>query len=390
MEKVEIRTIHSNEELEQVYELWANVFPENKAFFQERIELNSDYDFQTTWIAKVNGNIAASVQIFPYYTYYENTYLKVGGIGNVATYPEYRGRGLIQTILKKQTMWMRDNGFDLSLLFTDINSFYEKAGWHTVPIQSNVARNIPEIPAFDYSIGEFTYSNLIEVKSLYDGFSKKNIGPWIRSSIYWERQLNKRNEKPANFLIAKSDNKVVAYIRFQSMNGNIAIDECCYREEHENAGLSLLKEILTRNNDYQRVRITLAKNHVLTRHFQEWDTETVVETSGMWKVINFYGLLEKLRGVFTDRMQVENTSKSIDMDYTILLQCGDLDALLVRKEKIIDVKKPSESFTYNELIKLDNSAFISMILNGSEKKGPDQLQNLFPNVDYTFWGTDSF
>lgn len=219
---------------------------------------------------------------------------------------------------------------------------------------------------------------------------QKNIGPWIRSSIYWERQLNKRNEKPANFLIAKSDNKVVAYIRFQSMNGNIAIDECCYREEHENAGLSLLKEILTRNNDYQRVRITLAKNHVLTRHFQEWDTETVVETSGMWKVINFYGLLEKLRGVFTDRMQVENTSKSIDMDYTILLQCGDLDALLVRKEKIIDVKKPSESFTYNELIKLDNSAFISMILNGSEKKGPDQLQNLFPNVDYTFWGTDSF
>lgn len=389
MEKIEIRSIHSNGELEEVYELWANVFPETKAFFQERLELDSGYDFQTTWIAKVNGQIAASVQIFPYYTYFENTYLKIGGIGNVATYPEYRGKGLIQTILKKQSEWMGKNGFDLSLLFTDINSFYEKVGWHTIPIQSKVISHIPEITEFEYSVEEFAKPYLEDIKELYEVFSKKYFGSRIRSSIYWERQLNKRDEKSGNFLFAKNNNKIVAYIRFQSTNGNIVINECCYKEQHENAAFTLLKEILKRNKGYHSVRITFANNHVLSRHFQQWGAETIQEKFGMWKIINLYGLLEKLRGVFTERIRSANVDK-IDEEFTILLQCNDLDALMVIKERVVDIKQPTESFTYNELVKINEHEFISMIINGTETKESSHFLNLFPKVQYTFWGTDSF
>lgn len=389
MEKVEIRSIHNNEELEQVYELWANVFPENRAFFQERLELDSGYDFQTTWIAKVDGKIAASVQIFPYYTYFENIYLKVGGIGNVATYPEYRGKGLIQTILKKQSEWMGNNGFDLSLLFTDINSFYERVGWHTIPIQTKVIKSMPDISGFDYSIVEFSNADLGDIKELYENFSEKYKGARIRSSIYWENQLKKRDLKPANFLIAKNNNGIVAYIRFQSMNGNIVIKECCYKDQYESAVLTLLKEVLTRNNDYYSVRITLANNHVLSRSFTEWGAETVQETFGMWKIINFYGLLEKLRGVFTERIRSVHENK-INEDYTLLLQCNNQDALIVQKERLIDIKKPTESFVYNELLKINEQEFISMILNGVETKENSYTSYLFPKVKYTFWGTDSF
>ncbi|MBS4206030.1 GNAT family N-acetyltransferase [Lederbergia citrea] len=372
MRKVEIRSVHNNEELEKAYELWGNVFPEDKSFFKERLEIEEDYDNKTTWIAIVNGKLAAAVQIFPYYITFENINLKVGGIGNVATLSEFRGMGLTHTILKRQLDWMKSNGFDLSLLFAGINPFYEKLGWRTIPRYSQILRNKPELPLFDYTITKSSDGDLEEIKSLYKDFCKKFIGSRIRSSAYWENQLNRKSK----FLVAKDKNEIVAYLIFQNNEGNIAIEECCYAEGHENAALSLLKE--TVGTHFDSVRITLPENHILSSYFQEWDAEKVVDTSSMWKVINFHGLMEKLRDVFINRIHSEMEND------TILFQCGNSDALLTLKEGIIEIIKPGDSFIYNDLVKWNEKEFIEMLLEGSEGN------ELFPKVHYNFWGTDSF
>jgi len=62
LEKIEVRAVRSKDELNEAYDLWGEVFPEDRSFFQERLDFDNSYDLNTTWIAKVNGDVAASVQ----------------------------------------------------------------------------------------------------------------------------------------------------------------------------------------------------------------------------------------------------------------------------------------------------------------------------------------
>ncbi|MEK3724683.1 GNAT family N-acetyltransferase [Paenibacillus sp. FSL H8-0034] len=133
METIHIRTIHSRKELEQIYDVWDTVLPRGKSFFQERLEYDNAYSTDTTWIAVIDGVIAAAVQLFTLRIRFGSLELKLGGIGNVSTLPEYRKRGLAQRILRRQSEFMKQNGYDLSLLNTNIQSFYEQVGWFSYP-----------------------------------------------------------------------------------------------------------------------------------------------------------------------------------------------------------------------------------------------------------------
>ncbi len=56
--------------------------------------------------------------------------LRVAGIGDVATHPSHRKRGLMRTLFAHVNRFMRDEGYDLSLLF-GIPNFYTKFGFIT-------------------------------------------------------------------------------------------------------------------------------------------------------------------------------------------------------------------------------------------------------------------
>ncbi|GMA65180.1 GNAT family N-acetyltransferase [Alicyclobacillus fastidiosus] len=111
MQRVEIRQVRHRHELEASFDLWGLVFSnESREFFQERLDFDTHYADETTWIAKVDGVIASAIQIFPYRARLENLELLVGGIGSVATHPEYRGRGLAQEIYTLKSTGCRKVG----------------------------------------------------------------------------------------------------------------------------------------------------------------------------------------------------------------------------------------------------------------------------------------
>ncbi len=66
---------------------------------------------------------------------------KMGGIGGVATYPEYRNKGLVSSLMKESFKKMKDNNQSVSMLFPFKESFYEK--YQYVSTNNNMKIEVP-------------------------------------------------------------------------------------------------------------------------------------------------------------------------------------------------------------------------------------------------------
>lgn len=389
MEDIEIRKARNRKELEKVFDLWTVVFPEDRPFFQERVDFYHYCDPETTWIAKVNGEIASAVHIFPYFMPLGSLYLKVGGIAYVATLPKYRGKSLAQTILKRQSDWMERHGYDLSMLFTPINAFYEKIGWETVPRQSYFLKEL-HLPAIDeaYTVSEFTETDLKAVQKIYQLFNQNGVGPRMKTADYWRVQLKWDPPKFGEFLVARRDGAMVGYLRSRfSDDGEIELIECCYLPGEEQAVVALLKEILHRKQGFKKIQVSVPESHVLARLFEEAEAEKEPVTTDMWKVFNLKGLLERLKPVFQARLDRAADEKSFE---STLLQCGNSEVVLSVREGIVDIQEPTEPLHYQKLFKCKESEFISMLLKGIASGENQTMSTLFPKQNYQIWESDSF
>ena len=86
-----------------------------------------------TLVALDGTRLVSSVQIFDKRIRLGRAVAGVGGIGSVATHPEYERRGLATLLLRRAIEEMQRRGHCLSLLFTGRLSFYDRLGWESVP-----------------------------------------------------------------------------------------------------------------------------------------------------------------------------------------------------------------------------------------------------------------
>ncbi len=79
---------------------------------------------------RVNGRVISNVSIYPARVQWGDAVLKIGGIGGVATDPDYRKHGYAGTILAHCLEYMdRELDCDLSILWTGIPDYYRRWGW---------------------------------------------------------------------------------------------------------------------------------------------------------------------------------------------------------------------------------------------------------------------
>ena len=73
--------------------------------------------------------------------------LRAGGVANVATAPEARGRGLVRALLSRAVEQMERDGADVALLFTGTPDVYRSSGFETFDVP--LVRGTPRTPAED-------------------------------------------------------------------------------------------------------------------------------------------------------------------------------------------------------------------------------------------------
>jgi predicted acetyltransferase len=384
---IEIRPIRDRDELESCYDLWANVFPDGRAFFQRRLDYDSSYVFETTWAAHVDGVLAAAIQIFPYQTAVGDRCLTIGGIGNVATLPQYRRMGLAQAILRAQLRWMKASDYDASLLFTGIHSFYEQLGWERMTVQKWHLRPAAVASAEGTSttmVRRFTEQDLPALMQIYDAWSGHRPQARIRSQAYWRDSLR---WLPDETWVAERNGRVLAYLRARVKQERVfEVRELCALPDIGDATASLLVAAVHSHPEVTDVEMMLPEDHPLITNLRSWGASSQLMDSMMWKTLDSVRLMRRIQPILKVRAQtgLERTTR-------IRLECPDGDILLIAGPDGIDTVDPgSEELTYHHSVRVGKTGLVEYVLYGAPPTAPDVLKILFPRQPGLLWPSDFF
>ena len=143
--------------------------------------------------------------------YVKGEKLTFGGIGNVATLPEERGKGYAGMVLQDALNYIRSKNLRIALLSTTINSYYEKFGFktikrHLVSIDLPGMQEHPDVRVFDDT------RDLGAVMSLYEKFNNESTGPVVRDSKYWHSQFDFCGEDKDLFFVY-DEGEILGFIR---------------------------------------------------------------------------------------------------------------------------------------------------------------------------------
>lgn len=225
--KINIRGLTNKGEINKLFKYYPKVFKITPLeYFVSRISDNPNLSPEDIRIAEVDNNILSSVTVYRKKMYWKDGIIPFAGIGNVSTIAEYRGEGLALKVMKDALQYIEEKQINLSILFTDINKFYEKLNYFTIPL-FQIEFKIVENNFFDYEIKDYSPSELQSVSKLYHVFNKNLNGPIYRDQEGWTRNLQMA-ENNESFLVAIKENRLNGYLRFVPDKDNREITEFAF------------------------------------------------------------------------------------------------------------------------------------------------------------------
>lgn len=389
----------SREQLEQIYDILDECFSVGRGYFQERLDLDTSYDPDTTWFATVGGQVAANVQIFPLPIRVGQAVLHTGAMGSVAADPHYRGMGLTHKILAAQTDYMREADYDISVLLASKHAFYEKAGWRLIPETAYAVENQARGGQPDgYEIIPFEPRYLDDIRGIYEQFNQNRTYTVVRDETYWKDLIRWPEWNKADCLLLRHNHKIVAYgIIEKKDTEQVFINEFIYLDEAADGVEYLFHELCRLRPNAKHIMAMLPEDHKLYAYYQQLQAEPVPIHMVMWKMINLHSTFHKLQPELEHRLN--GNDLLAEQELSIALQCGEERICLDYCQKRLTVSGSSQAGSRIS-IEVDERNLISYIIFGystegtTEAKAPvehaDILQALFPKQQAVFYLTDKF
>lgn len=397
MPRYEIRPITQRAELEKALDLWGTVFSVGREFFRKRLDYDTSYELQTTWIGSIDGDMAASVQIFPYGIRLGDAKLTVGGIGSVASDPRFRGKGLVHAILREQSEWMKASGYDLSLLFTGIHPFYQKVGWHTVPepVYELDASGIGPLPHDSAHIRPFAAADLDNIMALSEAYNAANTNSRIRDNVFWDGLLQWEVDQIGQFLVAEQGGQIAAYVMADKpKDGKLGVMEFAYLEAEP------MKELfawLCAAEDVNTLTVQAPDDGIVPELLKALGPVSVqMKDHSMWKILRLTEMFQKLEPTLTKRIASLSSDEFALLPEKLLVRCDDQQTILLLDPQGVKALPVSVPLVYDEELRCTSGELAALLLQGAQG---DALTNtidsavlrlLFPRQRYAMWRTENF
>lgn len=205
---------------EQVHRLRDYSFP-NKYEGARRDDFQYWIENSTTIGAYDKQKLVGQLLVLPLNMTVHGVNYKMGGIGFVATYPEYRNQGIMKKLMTRSLEEMRKNQQYISVLAPFSIPFYRHFGWelffdklhYSIPVESfpQFGNRIDEIKRFSFEwIDERAFS---EIQQFHNEQAKRNNGGMFRGTAWWKRIA--RREPNCQFAAFFEEGTIEGYIRYE-------------------------------------------------------------------------------------------------------------------------------------------------------------------------------
>ncbi len=393
------------EKLKEAAEVTTKVFEDT--FLMDVIAIEEEFKLDNIRVLYAErGEMASVVCVSPRKMYFSGAELSLGGIGGVATLSNHRRKGYAGKLNKNAIDFMKEEGYDISVLYPFSSEYYAKFGYRDFITPFGVIRteNLEQIPETGYNVRKFEEKDLDSVEEIYDSFNYNKIGPVVRNKIYWI-QKNKKNEMLTDsFFVAIKNEKVVGYailnyikIDWSAEEKQLKIGEIGYLEGEEMSVHSLIKRILSEasNKGYNRVFYDIIDGVDLKYgelpNDDDKEKYNNLKQVKMYKIINLKSILREITPVLNIRIR-EKKSDSLSWEEFIKIT-----------HKVKDYQGSVEVLFLESqtLLKMDEGEFVKLLLglcafnklqieNGDalpfEEK--DIINILFPECNPVYWDYD--
>jgi predicted N-acetyltransferase YhbS len=182
-------------------------------------------------VARQNGRIVATVQIFDRRVGLAGHSVAMGGIGSVYTDETARGRGIASELMRLAVATMKREAFEVSLLFAERTDFYERFGWQAVTRQFTALAGADAIaPLAHWRLGGFDPDrDLYDVASIHREYSGQFQAAAIRDDSCWRGNLHYAGNPGEHFVVARAGSEIAAYARAMRFHGFPMVMEYGYR-----------------------------------------------------------------------------------------------------------------------------------------------------------------
>lgn len=201
---------------EEVLRLLQRAFPQTPVdYFPRRTFFDQSYRLENTFILQIDGKIISTLHVFFYYMWMSGKKVPIAGIANVATEPEYQGKGYGTKIMEEVHRFItEETDVDASVLFTGTPGFYERLGYKLFKIKTYMVsryecKETVEIITFSPDL----LNNIVEIHEVYN---QRLVGPLSKRVEDFKAQFTYVNEDRSLFLVAKNGGKPSGYIRVRN------------------------------------------------------------------------------------------------------------------------------------------------------------------------------
>jgi len=143
-------------------------------------------------VGELDGEIVASLVLYPLQAWVRGAKLPVVGVGSVAVSPEHRRRGIGEALVRAALREMRQRGDPLSMLYAFRGDFYQKFGWGLIERTTMLSVPPSALPASDEArrVRRLRVPDRPLVQGVYDQHAQqRGHFALARRPEWWEKRL---------------------------------------------------------------------------------------------------------------------------------------------------------------------------------------------------------
>ncbi|NGP44372.1 GNAT family N-acetyltransferase [Bacillaceae bacterium SIJ1] len=181
-----------------------------------------------------DGQLASKLRIRPMHVYMKDTLVKMGGVSNVATWPEYRRQRHVAKLFAKAFEAMRDHGQLVSFLAPFSFAFYRRLGYETLMTRKRYTFTNEDLQfrPFETSLRleRMSKQNQHRLAPVYEQFAKKFQNMLFRTDDWWSEILESEAAKHGYLAIDESG-QCQGYMLFSMMDRQLHVRDFIFLTE---------------------------------------------------------------------------------------------------------------------------------------------------------------